>query len=482
MNRSGLSRRGTRSRLPPRLLDASVVVGLFGCDLEYGLAGSGDKRSAGEDTAEDEPGVPTPPDDDPGGRDGCWPILHGETIVNIPDYSPVDGSLPGTFCALSTGTLAEGFEFDFSYHSISSATVAGYQISAAPERFVSRLVGINRAVNGGHYPDFGNNYSSLLAVDSVPTKSGASWTITADTSAELADFAGGECYPECDWNQVTLEIYDEATAVSGTCLEMYGIDMDFCPEFASASAARLAGAERCQPGIGRFQLLPVAMFDRNGDGRAGMVLQPVQLEGTGRLTAAAWFDSVLVSGDRGYDLTILEAGFSHPYFDSSDQILPTAGRALSPGRSRQSLVPGVVGGDAPFLLEHVSVSETPNLQFEAAWSCGAETESGTDAGGVGFSFALAEFDCVAKLPQRLTVRPGPPGTGMPLGLELAGLPDGRFQVPTTPSVRGDEFTIERRGLIVTGVLSGSTSNRWLSVDSVTYAGVPVCGASSVSLR
>lgn len=467
------------------LLLAGIAL-LAACEIDNTLAGQDKTSNQGEDTAEEDGEPPAPPDEpDIPELEGCYELFHSETIENSPDLYTYKGSHEGPFCAISTKTPDEDFFFDFNDFEITEFMIVGEDISVAPEPFIIRVVGRNRNPFDGSYPDWGNNYSNWLMVDTTPAFSGANWTITAVGDAEIGDMSGQECWPECDWSQVTVEIYDSATAAAGACDSEYGIKMHFCPTFGSPAAARQSRRTRCQPGSGRFRLVPIAALNRDHDNEVSYRMQPVLLEGTGQLTSTAWFSRIKLTYPLDQSVRVMGREAAGPFFDELDRFSATTFPHAIVDSGGIHLTEGAITGSTPFLVEHFPILAAPDFTFEADWACADDefSDVATDD-EPNYSFSIADLDCLADWPQRVSISPAPPGSGGRMRVELEGLPEGRTWISTTPGTQGDQFTIERRGMRVSGAVLTNPAGEPISVrlDEASYQGVPLCLPSTLPLE
>ena len=295
--------------------------------------------------------------------------------------------------------------------------------------------------------------------------------------------SGQECWPECDWSQVTVEIYDSATAAAGECLTTYGLDMYFCPKFRNAYTALTASRTRCETGAGRFRLIPTAALNRDGDDRVSFRMQPVLVEGSGQLTDSAWFTRIALTHPLDQAVRAMGPGVAVGFFDEHDAFAAGALPHVVVDSVGANLTVGMLAGSAPFLVEQFSASAAPDFTFDAEWTCSdADTETAPDEQPT-YSFAIADLDCLVDWPQRVAVRLPPAGVAGRMRIELDGLPAGRTWVPTTPTQEGDAFTVDRRGFRVSGAilqegLAGAPSVR---IDEVSYRGIPVCTPATLRL-
>ena len=137
---------------------------------------------------------------------------------------------------------------------------------------------------------------------------------------------------------------------------------------------------------------------------------------------------------------------------------------------------GVLHGDSPFAVEHVSSADFAALTVDMTWTCGAPTTDETLAQG--YVFRASDLGCpgIQKFVIRYLTNPNR------VTLEQYGNRALYLVEPTTTTTLGQAFTFERGSLSLDATVRSHTANAMvLQVDSMQYNGANACTAGTYTV-
>jgi hypothetical protein len=348
--------------------------------------------------------------------------------------------------------------------------VTGTGTSPTPPAYL-RIVALDGSLAA--YPNEGNFRSENTL---TATESGGDWSLT---SAFLGNL--NSCFPDCDWQQVVVELQDPTRTAASTC-GAYVPDVELCLYWQHAVATRSEPVEvSCEAGAGRFRLVPRRLVNYDADSRFSVILSPIQVSGTGHMTGAAWITDLDVVEDQGVALRIMKPspGFR---FDSGDQLVDQSinSMALSP---TNSWLEGTVSGGAPVVGVELLGTTTADFEVDLEWTCGTVPVQGERHPSQGYLVKPASLDCTGAWKQWFTVRPVPYLAPKYLHLERYGHVEDRQTIRLSPATGGGwNFDHKRGDFRLKGKLASySSTGASLVLDEVSIAGIDVCDAGTYTL-
>lgn len=222
----------------------------------------------------------------------------------------------------------------------------------------------------------------------------------------------------------------------------------------------------CSAGSGTFQLLATRGRDWDHDDAYRVSLLPVQIDGTGVMTNAAWVTQIDVVEDQGYTLKVVQP--DQPIlWDLTDHL------GVSTGSFTLSATNGFdeeeVSGNPVFVAEEIDPEDAGGMVVDMEWTCDVAP---TVTQALGYVIPLDEIGC--GYPQKLVMRLY--GDPLWVAFEIYGNPNLAWAMPTTPASGGARaFTTGVGGLVVSGlILSHDNTDAEVELTSMTWYNVPVC--------
>ncbi len=219
---------------------------------------------------------------------GCFYLVPFKYAPSPPEsgdaLSSMDGS-PATGCtAVTIDSEGDAAPLELMNVTILSAKGVGYSGSAYPGATSSA------AINRSGLPCTGQT-QALAATDlsSGATGDDPTWTATATTTDGtigtlddcFVDVTGACANADACSGNYSLTVLPQSGAIENCDdLDPTRIELEVSfPNFGFAPPS-----SDCDPGTGRFVLVPLHAFDRDADGSRAQVLRPVQVSGTGTVT------------------------------------------------------------------------------------------------------------------------------------------------------------------------------------------------------
>lgn len=177
---------------------------------------------------------------------------------------------------------------------------------------------------------------------------------------------------------------------------------------------------RCREGTGTFALYPTSVsWDTSGQRAHKALFRPVQIDGSGSLTAEAAIEDIRVLNGE-LPITLVENRLSSRIIGEQERFDAAAVKhVLAIGGGRLSLE--TLTGDVFFLMEDIDRQLALDHRIEMSWTCPAG-EARPDARAGGYTFTPSEIGCPVDWPQEFILRPVRWSSAMPdLSVELNGV-------------------------------------------------------------
>ncbi len=360
----------------------------------------------------------------------------------------------------ATGGMLHG---SVGVRTLTSFEIYGTGRSPTPPNHV-RLV----APRGGSsfaYPS-AQNYRSENTIR--PIVSDGDWSIASSLIGNL-----NTCFPDCEWERLVVETQDEARAEDDDCAD-YVPTLEVCLHYTERSANRSAPMKSsCVPGHGSFTLVPRRILNKDGDSDFSVILSPMQILGTGRLTGAAWITSIDLVMDGEQTLRVLKPNVLFQ-FDSRDQLVDKTLNSIVLSETNH-WPEGVISGGAPIVGEELPGETQAGFFADLAWTCGTvslEEERHPSQGYIVDSEALGCFNPIKQL---FTVRPVPSLAPTKLIWERYGHVEDRETTPLTSELVGHFFDVRLGDFRLRGHLSTyDAKGATLVIDEASSHGVAFC--------
>lgn len=355
---------------------------------------------------------------------------------------------------------------------LTSILIEGTETSPTPPEYVRVVAQVRDGSGDFDYPDEDNLRSDN---DVEATEVGSDWEVDSAALSTL-----NSCSFDCDWEEVVVEIQDDEREQSYEC-EDYVPEVLLCLNWTEVSAMRSEPVEAsCAAGSGMFQLVPRRLINKDGDSSFSLILTPIQLTGTGRLTGAAWITELNFVEDQGQAFRILKPNATFG-FDSSDLLVnkQLVSYALY---DENDWSQGVVSGGAPIVAEEIA--DTVDADFRAAitWSCGTVPVQGQRHPTRGYVLDPVALECSGSWKQKFTVRPIPYDAPSYLHLERYGHVEDREVLRLGQGENGYPFQIRRGDVIVRGRLASYNENgATLVLSKFSVASTEVCEPGTYNL-
>lgn len=408
---------------------------------------------------------------------GCFYLVPFKYAPSPPEsgdaLSPMDGS-PATGCtAVTIDSEGDAAPLALMNVTVLSATGVGYAGSAYPGATSSA------AINRSGLPCTGQS-QALAPTDlsSGATGDDPTWTATATTTDGtigtlddcFVDVAGACANADACSGNYSLTVLPQSGAVEN-CGDLDPTRIELEVSFPNPGST--PPPSDCEPGTGRFVLLPLHAFDRDVDGSRAEVLRAVQVSGTGTVTARADVTNVTPVGTMPASLRVARRAQSFR-FDTADA-LANADQVSAVVSGSTGFSAGQVAGNAPFILGEVSEAAAWGNQVDMTWTCG--TSGPTRTRPQGYQLRLSDLGCGAA--QKLTVRPVL--TQGPRRLEWEFYGDLGYREITLLGTN-DTFAFSRDSFHVAGRWLGvSGQQAQLQLDAAAVAGVDYCTTGTYTL-
>ena len=342
-------------------------------------------------------------------------------------------------------------------------TIEGTYSSAYPDDILLRFA----------QADYTETTVATAYVNAELTSDGWKATISEDELGNLND-----CYDTCSyygWVQIPDEVRASATACD-EYLNTFEYCLYFDEDDVGETDRRIPPKSVCEPGAGRFLLVPRRTWNRDQDERATTLLRAMQLDGTGTLTAAAWITSI--APVRGIASGLQVVPVNGTYRIGADDTLDAEDPLVISPDQPLSIREGRLSGSAPFFVEKAATTGGSLPIVDLQWSCEIPASPADLVADVaqGYSFSLGEIGCMTDSRQRFTIRPTPTSSPTSLSIELYGDASLPLSIPLDTGLLGDSFLFKRLGLRIEGkVVSYSANLGMLTlIESVTWNDQPAC--------
>ncbi len=389
---------------------------------------------------------------------------------NVDDGADYTGDLEPLANLSSSGgncVTNSGGMIDWSGQGVQDYNTVGYNGSRRPDSS-----SVKTARSSGACPQNTGFVSNTAGAGGIDPKTGDTWFTTL---GDLGNCYGTATAPEdggcgtTDSNSCSGQYDVTIIPTSGhTCNEYDTVRVDL--EAKSMFASRRAPPDAdCSAGSGRFQLVPVAFQNRDGDSSSTVEMLPFQISGTGVMTNQAWITEIdKVAAPTGKTIRVLKANAA--YVIGSSDLLGNASTVSIAITGQHSISSGVVSGNAPFVLEEIADADYSGGEVDMTWSCGSGAASVTRPQG--YSFSLEDIGC-DDARQKLTLRV--PTSPNRVEVEQYGNPNWSYVTPTTTVPAGKAFVIDIGDFYVDGVvLSTGGSNAQVRFDNIQFDGEDIC--------
>mgnify|MGYP007066201706 CR=1 FL=1 len=362
----------------------------------------------------------------------------------------------------------------FSGQGISSYQVQGYDDGTETSFNPTNVGYVTASRTSGPCPQTGS--SGTRTTDTDPATDTEWYLSRNDAVTRCLGDATTYCSNAEDANACSgkykVSIVRPAGIADCTDFEPVRFDLDLV----DLSGARSSTASSdCTSGSGRFDLLPVARGDHDGDGDFYTSFVPIQRTGTGVMTNQAWVTSVILVDDNGNDLRVIEDGEDFVW-NSSDQLVNYS--SISTAITGQhSFSQGVISGNPPFVAWGSPRADLDDMVVDMAWSCG--TGGNTVTRAQGWQFKLSDIGCdpVQKITMRYATSPNR------IEFEPYGNPNLAVVAPATTTQDGKAFSVDLWGLVLEGTLTDWDANEAsVTFDSIEFLGDSACTADDYTFN
>lgn len=337
------------------------------------------------------------------------------------------------------------------------------------------------------YPDFAIRLDAKTVTEGI-IKGGWDWYVAwVDGVDDLHTW--NECYPNCEWATVGVEIIDPGSASAATCDTDYDSDGDYttsgtgmetCLQFAYDTDEGTDGdTEGCVAGSGRFALVPTYFQDWNNDGITAAQFRPMQETGRYGLTSGAKVTSIKILDTHGSAVRVVHKDQTYDFDSDDNLVLPSRGNTLLTGGRATRFTRSQLRGDVQFVSQNASID---GMEADIAWSCplaSSATPPPEETLPTGYVLSLKDLGCEG-LNQKVVVRPILDGTQGRVRVELYGQP--RYYV--IADLHYNErwyFDYQLKHFDVAGSFIVEGSNLEADIDTLTYRGKGVCEIGSYVL-
>lgn len=353
---------------------------------------------------------------------------------------------------------------------ITSFEIYGTTTSPTPPDYVRLIAPLGGA--SFTYPS-SQNYRSENTISA--TESGGDWSVDSNLLGNV-----NSCFPDCNFGPFVVEIQDSVRTAANECTD-YVPRMEVCINYTEVSAARSEPVESsCSAGSGRFRLIPRRAINKDGDSNYSLILTPIQVTGTGRLTGAAWITDLDIVQDQGKTLRIIQPNVTFR-FNETDHLVDKDENSIVLSATND-WTEGAISGGAPIIGEEFPGTTTVNFIADMEWTCGTVPVQGERHPSQGYVIDPADLDCIGSWKQQFTVRPVPYLAPTKLVLERYGHVEDRESIPLTSGVLGYSFDYTRGDFHVSGRLATyDAEGATLVIDDASVDEVSLCDPGTYSL-
>lgn len=424
----------------------------------------------------------TGPGEDPG------PILEEEESEDLSDcvhilelYEGVHSGMDETDRCRLTSTDNVSFGA-----TVTSLRVLGLDGTPEPTGYDIQVHGDENDTNPfDSWPVASNYYTNLLSSTSL---SDGSWEAPAD-STDINNIASCGA---CDYDIMAVEIYDTSRVAPDECWEYLLPGLYVCFEGPSSektpapvrAKSRVPINSSCVAGSGRFQLAKTRWANRDEDGNETLVFRPIQISGTGAMTAAARITRLSSVNDWGGALKIIRGNNSVAIIDENDMLQAVVGQVATVTTTELVFMGDSVRGGTPFVLEeHQETVLDPNIQVDMEWTCSPPLPIEEAILEQGYTISFAEMGCLGNWNQKMTLRPSGSGLVRQMSIEAYGFTDFRRKIPLVTQGNQSHFYALERGFEVEGdIISESpVTGMVVSLTKADFLGTPLCQLGQYTL-
>lgn len=368
--------------------------------------------------------------------------------------------------------------------------VAGTEGTAFPDGLPVQVFGDEDGVSISNSYPLDPHYTSGELTAEVADTGG--WRASATDTGDLGTLTS--CGTSCNWEWLVTQIADPDRAANGTCYEYRVPHLYVCLQGHSPApywpvvrvAAETSSSATCRPGSGRFRLLRTRKMNLDQDLDQTYVLRPIQLSGSGTLTADARITLVTPLEEWGDSLQVLRGDGARAEIGFDDRAYALSGGVTTVRTPWSSFVDGDLPGGTMFVLQERTGASVAPVDVDLEWSCSPRFADMERELPQGYSFTLSDLGCSVDIAQRFTFRVGGVAPRRWLRVELYGVPEVGRTILLSGVPGSERFATDIGSLHVEGRLSSESkrTGAGVALDSVSYRGVSVCepGAHVVGIE